>query len=439
MTAEAVTSGAIEGAASPSSEGPRRTRLGVLLLLSLAIGVAWTLLGLFSPMQETAKAELRLTDDQMGLLQGAALAIPLALFALPLGRMTDRGRRVPILIGLGVAWTLGVIGSAFAPDFWTLFLARMLVGTGAVLVIPVAISMGADLSRPQTRGLSTFVLGIGKTVGQAAAFIVGAGVFTWLITRHGFWGLSPWRATHLLLGLGGAVLLLPLALLKEPQRYETEASDHGLRTALAEIWDRRGFLVPLYLAYVAVIMADVAAAVWAAPILERFYHQTPADYGGWMGAVVLGPGIVGGLLGGVAADLGHKSRVKGGLLLGAVVASALGIPAGAFCIMPSVPLYAAMLGLLLFAGAMMGLITATAMALVIPNEIRGVCLAVLMVVGGVLGFGVAPLLVTGTSRALGGEPMLAQATAIVDVVASGVSLLAYLFAFRGLRQASATA
>lgn len=438
MTAQSVTTGAIE-AAAPLDAAPRKTSYGVLLLLSLAIGVAWTLLGLFSPMQETAKAEMGLTDDQMGLLQGAALAIPLALFALPLGRMTDSGRRVPILIGLGVAWTLGVIGSAFAPEFWTLFLARMLVGMGAVLVIPVAISMGADLSRPQTRGLSTFVLGIGKSLGQAAAFVVGAGVFTWLTTRHGLWGLSPWRASHLVIGLGGAVLLLPLALLREPRRYETEAGDHSLRTALHEIWARRGFLVPLYLAYVAVIMADVAAAVWAAPILERFYHQAPADYGGWMGAVVLGPGILGGLIGGVAADIGHKSRIKGGLLIGAVIGAAIGVPAAAFCIMPSVPLYAVFLGLLLFAGAVMGLITATAMALVIPNEIRGVCLAVLMVVGGVLGFGVAPILVTTVSRVLGGETMLAQATAIVGVVASGFSLLGFLFALRGLRQAAPTA
>ncbi len=405
----------------------RRTHLPLLLLLSLTIAVGLCLQGLFSPLQEAAKAELGLSDRQLGLLQGVAVAVPLALFALPLGRMTDSGRRVPLLMALAAAWTLGTIATAFAPEFWSLFAARMLAGLG-LLAIPVAISIGADLSTPETRGRSMFVLGVGKTIGQAAAFALGGALFAWAISRTGVFGLSPWRAVHLVFGLASALLLIPLMTLKEPPRHEVGGGGQALGPAMRAIWERRAFLGPLYLGYTAVIMADVAAAVWAAPVLQRFYGQEPADFAGWMGAVLLGSGVLGGLLGGVLADLGHRSRMRGGLMAGAVVAAVAGTPAAAFAIMPSVPLFALALGALLLAGAVMGLITATAMALVIPNEIRGVCLAFLMIVGGVVGFGVAPTLVTFGSDALGGEQHLAQALTVVGVTASAFSVLALLLA-----------
>lgn len=405
-----------------------RTNFLLLLLLSLTIALGWTLLGLFSPVQEAAKADMGLTDDQMGLLQGAAVAVPLALLSIPFGRMTDRGHRVRLLAGLGVAWTVGVIGSAFAPEFWSLFACRVLIGAGAVLCVPVAISIGADLSSVATRGRSMFILGVGKTIGQAAAFAVGAAAFTWAQSA-GLFGLAPWRATHLVVGVVGAVLLLPLILMKEPARAETASGgDHSLRAAMGEIWKRRAFLLPLYAAYVAVIMADVAAAVWAAPILQRSFNQQPADFGGWMGAVVLGAGVFGALAGGVAADMGREVRWRGGLMLAALVAAVAGVPAATFAIMPDVAMFGALLGLLLFAGAVMGLVTATALALVIPNEIRGICLAVLLLVGGVVGFGFGPSVVTLVSRALGGEAHLPMAVTLVGVIASALSVIAFAVA-----------
>lgn len=405
-----------------------KTQLPLLLLLSFTITVGLCLQGLFSPLQEAAKSEMGLSDRQLGLLQGVAVAVPLALLALPLGRLTDSGRRVPLLFALAAAWTAGTIGTAFAPEFWSLFAARMLAGLG-LLAIPVVISIGADLSTPETRGRSMFVLGVGKTIGQAAAFALGGAVFAWALSETGVFGLTPWRAVHLVFGVASALLLIPLMTLKEPARHEVGLAGAGggqaLGPAMRAIWERRAFLVPLYLGYAAVIMADVAAAVWAAPVLQRFYGQEPAEFAGWMGAVLLGSGVLGGLLGGVLADLGHRSKMRGGLMIGAVVAAALGVPAAAFSIMPSVPLFALALGALLLAGAVMGLITATAMALVIPNEIRGVCLAFLMIIGGVVGFGIAPTLVTFGSDALGGEQHLAQALAIVGVTTSALSVIAF--------------
>ena len=128
------------------------------------------------------------------------------------------------------------------------------------------------------------------------------------------------------------LLTLPLRFLREPERQQI--GDVALKPALHALWVRRGFLFPLFVGQVGAVMADAAAGIWAAPVLMRNFHQTPAQFGPWVGGVLLLGGVVGAVIGGVAADLGQKMRFKGGILLGAVVASLIAIPAAAFPVMP---------------------------------------------------------------------------------------------------------
>ena len=62
--------------------------------------------------------------------------------------------------------------------------------------------------------------------------------------------------------------------------------------------------------------------------------------------------------------------------------------------------------------------TATALAVLLPNELRGLSIGVFLAVGGLIAFGVAPTLVTGVSALLGGETFLAQALAVVGLAVS---------------------
>jgi MFS family permease len=77
---------------------------------------------------------------------------------------------------------------------------------------------------------------------------------------------------------------------------------------------------------------------------------------------------------------------------------------------------------------MTGLITATVIATIIPNELRGICLGMFVVVSSVVGMGIAPTVVTLVSDALGGEAHLAVALAGTGLVISVASLLAFLLA-----------
>jgi MFS family permease len=389
------------------------------------------MLGLFSTVQEAAKAEMGLSDFELSLLQGLAVSIPLALLSIPAGFLVDNANRVRLLVVTSLTWTVGTLWTAYADSVSALFLARMLAGLGASISTTIGISIAADLCLPTQRGRSLMLLTVGKYAGTAGAFALGGWLFGLFGAEGGVSGLAPWRSVHLVIGILSLILTLLLVFLREPERQERSASGNiAPRIVAAELWKRRGFLLPLFGGQVGVLMADAAAGIWAAPVLARNFGQTPEMFGGWMGAVIFGSGILGALAGGFSADFGQKSGRRGGVLLGAVIASGLSIPFALFPIAPSIPAFAALLFALLLGGTITGLVTATAIAVLLPNELRGLCVGSFIAIAGLIAFGLSPTLVTSLSAYLGGEDHLATALAIVGTIVSTLGFLSFLIALR---------
>ena len=135
-------------------------------------------------------------------------------------------------------------------------------------------------------------------------------------------------------------------------------------------------------------MADVAATIWAAPVLSRDFAQSPGQAAALIGGVLIIAGVVGSIMGGVVADWGHKRNMRGGVLIGAVVAAAIGVPAGLFPVMTDTTMFGVVLLILMISGTVCGLVTATAIAVLVPNEERGTCLGAFMILGTLIGMGV---------------------------------------------------
>ena len=418
--------------ASPEAPTIRKTAWRAVLMLSLVVMAAGVVRLAFSPLQEAAKAELNLSDYQISLIQGIAAALPMALIAIPLGWLTDHSKRTRLMMILGMIWTAGMVGTAFAQSFEQVFLARMLAGLGAMSIVPVAISVLADLSLPESRGRAMLFVSMGNTFGPALAFVGGGALVTAFAAGLDLPGLSltPWRETALVIGIASAVLLIPQMLVREPVRHEVENAGASLKAMARALWARRRFLLPLFVGQISVIMADAAAGVWAVPVLQRDLGQSVGEAAALLGGLLLLAGILGPVIGGFVADRGHKSSVRGGILIGAVVASAIGVPAALFPILTGVPAFGFVLFLLLMAGSMTGLITATAIAVLVPNEERGVCLGAFMILGALIGLGLSPMLVSLGSQALGGEAHLAPALAIVGVTTGLVLLAGFVLAIR---------
>jgi MFS family permease len=419
---------------SQTAPPPFARALGPLLLLALTMAIGFTVMGSFGVVQESAKAELRLSDSALGLIQGLGAAVPLVLFSIPIGVLVDRQNRVRLMIALAGVWTIGTLLTAFAQNIPVLVVSRMLGGIGTTGALTCALSLCADLCAPEQRGRALLIVNLGKSLGVAAAFALSGWLFGLFVAHRvpdWFGAMPAWRSTHVVLAILSAALLLPLLTLREPARREVESSrDAPFRVVARELWSRRAFLGPLFAGQIAVVMADVAAGVWVAPVLSRTYGLQPQDFGGWIGALIFGTGIAGAIIGGVSADLGHKSRMRGGILIGAVVAAGLGVPAALFPIMPSVPALAVMLGLLVLCGAITGLVISVALTVLIPNELRGLCIGAFIAIAGLIGYGLAPWLVTLVSALLGGEQHLAMALTIVGVTVSALSFFAFLLAMR---------
>lgn len=383
-----------------------------------------------SPMQELVKADLALGDNQIALLQGMALALPTALMSLPIGRLVDRGNRTSMLIVLALICVVGSALMALAPNLATAVAARMLVCGAVVAAQAASLSLVADLTEPSRRGRMISVISLGQALGATLAYILAGKLLAWLPALMPAIALAPWRQVQLAFAAAVLVSTIPLLFLREPARRESGLTDAGnLGTVLRALWGYRQFLLPLVAGMATVGMADAAASIWAVPVLTRTFHQTPADFGTWMGLLNLGSGIVGVILGGVAADMGQRRRGQAGVLFGAVLAAAVSVPAALFPIMPNVASFGLMLALLLTCGACCNIAATAAIMVVLPNQLRGICISLIVAVIAIVAFGIAPLIVSLTAQ---------QGDIVVPLVWVGfiTSVLATIAFFRAMRAAA---
>jgi MFS family permease len=411
-----------------------KSSIGSLLLVSLSMLVGFTMLQSFGIMAESAKREMGLSDTDLAIVQGVSAAIPLVLFSIPIGIWVDRWNRVAILIIMALGWTLGTVITAAAPSTAILFVGRMLTAIGTTGGLTAVLSLASDYCRPEQRGRAIVVPNIAKTAGVAAGFTI-SGVLLGAIAGQqlpNLFEVSDWRGAQWFLAIGSAVFILPLLLLREPARHEVEAEPGApIRVVLGELKARRAWIIPLFIGQTSVVMADAAAAIWVSPVLDRSYNLQPADFAGWVGAIVLLTGIIGSIIGGVVADMGQSSKVRGGLMIGAIVAAALGVPTALFPIMPGVGSFAVAFFILTLAGNVTAMVASVALTVWLPNELRGLAIGAFIAVAGLIGFGIAPSLVTLVSGLMGGEGHLAPALATVGVAVSIVSIIGFWLAMKG--------
>lgn len=76
------------------------------------------------------KADLGLTDSQLGLMGGLAFALFYTGLGIPVALLADRFSRTWIMTAALAIWSVMTATSGLATNFWQLFLARVGVGVG---------------------------------------------------------------------------------------------------------------------------------------------------------------------------------------------------------------------------------------------------------------------------------------------------------------------
>jgi len=409
-----------------------------IIILAMVGFVATMDLTLTAILIEPMKRAMALSDVDIGLLQGSAFGLAFGLASIPIGRLIDRYNRIRMLrVGL-VLWTAAVAGTGLAPSFFLLVLCRILLGAVAALLIPAAVSIIADLFPPQRRAVMTSLFAVGQATGQGFGILCGGLLFDHLsrsvaVQPGALLGIEPWRALYVLAAVVGLVPLVGLSVLGEPARQERSSGSLSLKAALHALATYRRFLMPLLLAMVCATIVLQAANVWAAPLLIRNHGMSPGGFAGWLSAITLGAGILGALSGGQLAEWGRRVSGRSGVLLPALAGALLSAPLSVYGIVPGALTLAILLAFILFFGASIATVGIVAIALNVPNEIRGLALGANVLASGMFGAALAPTAIGVVSNALGGDTHLGAA---ITGVSAPAGLCAALFFFLAMRAAN---
>lgn len=168
------------------------------------------------------KADLAISDAQVGLLMGPAFSIVYAGTAVPLAFAVDRLNRKMVLAAGVILWSVSTALASIAADFETLFVLRMGVGIGEAVLSPSAVSLIGDLFVRARRSTPMASVMASQTIGAGISFILVAAILS-QATGLGEWLLPerysvPWRVTLLLVGLPGIAIALLLLTIREPAR-----------------------------------------------------------------------------------------------------------------------------------------------------------------------------------------------------------------------------
>jgi MFS family permease len=250
------------------------------------------------------KADLNLSDTQLGLMGGLAFALFYTALGIPVAMLADRKNRTWIMTIALTVWSLMTAVCGLAQNFWQLFLARLGVGIGEAGGVAPAYSLISDYypSNQRARALSVYSFGI--PIGSALGILFGGYIATHV----------DWRFAFFAVGLAG-ILIAPIFKLTvaEPPRgqFDTAAApDHSfsVRQILSVLAGKSSFWT-MSLGAAASSMMGYGLFFWLPSYFVRSYELSLLDASVFYAGILLLGGIAGTWLGGVLADrLGEKNR-----------------------------------------------------------------------------------------------------------------------------------
>jgi MFS family permease len=128
-----------------------RYRYYVLAVLTVVYAFNFIDRQLLVILQEPIKAELDLSDTQLGLLTGFTFAVFYVVCGIPIARWADKGVRRSIIALALTVWSFMTAVSGLTQNYIQLLLARVGVGVGEAGGSPPAHSMISDIFDRQHR------------------------------------------------------------------------------------------------------------------------------------------------------------------------------------------------------------------------------------------------------------------------------------------------
>ena len=251
-----------------------------------------------SILMEQIKADLGLTDTQLGWLVGPAFVIVHVLFQLPLARLADgTNRRNMIAIAMGL-WSLLTMAAGLARSFPALLAARMGVGITEAGCSPPLASLLSDYFGAERRGSAMSIFTLGAVAGIGAGMLVGG-----IVGQH-----YGWRTALLAAGVPGVLLsMLFFLTVREPARGSSDGLEAGaderppIATVLRVLFRKPTFRW-LIVGASFLNVVSLGRGVWEPVFLMRVYELEQATAGVTYFLISPLPSMVGAIAGGLLAD-----------------------------------------------------------------------------------------------------------------------------------------
>lgn len=443
-----------DGSAVPAGASGAVTRYDwyvVIMLFSVSV-LGYVDRIILSFLVEPIKADLGLSDSEIGAVTGMAFAVLYVFGGVFIGRMLDRGRRVPILAVCILIWSIATAASGFAAGFITLFIARMFVGVGEAGLNPAAIGIiSARFPADKVqKPIGLFTTGL--YVGGGLAMMVGAKMLA-SFTQHGGVAPSfmpdaePWRLVFLLLALPGLLVALlvqftvrdvrsaPVGAGRASTSAPAPAAADEKGAALAFARKNKTMLILLALGIVSWCMNNYGLLNWYPAMLMRTYDMSPD-----MVATTYGPAFLfAGIAGCLAVHPYHTWLAKrygnrAAFYLSFTSMAALTVTTIIGPLVPTVALAVVMAWANLFISSMTVASVFVLIVAVVPGNLRGLYtglyMALVNLTGGAFGSVLVGLL---TDHVYGEQGLNLALTTMAVVFAPLAAVLMYL----ALRQAPA--
>ena len=379
------------GRAAQSKSGHRWFVLWILIIVFTFNFIDRQIVGILAV---PIKADLALSDTQLGLMGGLAFAIFYTLLGIPIARLADRASRIGIMTAALALWSLMTAACGIAQCFGQLFLCRLGVGVGEAGGVAPAYSLICDYFPRHARGRALAVYSFGIPIGSALGILAGGFITRWL----------SWRMAFFIVGLAG-LLLTPLLKLAVPEpirgRYDPPAG--GRPATLSDVFGVLGHKPSFWLLSLGAASASMMGYglfFWMPSFMVRSFGMSLVQASLAFGALLLFGGLAGIWLGGSLVDR-YGDRNK------AIYAW---VPAAAFVL--AVPLYVAgvltktpwvSLPVLLLPVALglawLGPVLAAIQHLV-PSDMRATASAIFLFVNNLIGIGLGTTLIGALSDAM---------------------------------------
>jgi MFS family permease len=424
------------GGISPGPGAPfpsLRIAWTAVIVLALIGAIAFVDRQVLALLVEPLKADLGVSDTQIGLLQGFSFVVLYATAGIPLGFAVDRySRRLVIFLGI-VAWSLATVVSGLSHTYDQLLLARVCVGLGEAALGPAAYSIMSDLFPKHRLALAFSVFNLGLVMGSILALLVSGQVIT--SAAHGIVfplvGMrNVWQSTFIIIGLPGLLFSGLIFLIPEPARRGRALANASTSRLVGFLRSRRGFLIPHCLGFALLMAVTYGQGAWAPVVLQRLYGWSISKVSIAIAIVYGACGIVGQLTNGRLVDLMFGRGLHDAHLRYYVGAASLIAVAGLITILaPSGVVFvlalAPIIVLVNFGG-----VAAAAIQVVTPDDLRGRMASIYLFVVNIIGVSLGPAGIAWINEVAFDDPK--RIAVSLGLFVGGGSALAAVFFLLGL-------